>query len=207
MAPSRMMSMLSIRKGLLKKNWGTGADRMQSVCANSGLFTTTNISQDRELKAQTLRTFSNTHIEAIMGHIWRDGHVIVAHGLVDVLVMFDQDSLGPHVLFCPAVKWGQGSNCESDKVKFSLMKLWWTGCGTYMCWRTLEQREGSTFCQQPRWAAALCSRSQYRGGSRCLMRMTEVLTDTRMKSSQDQRLSTYCVLWRDYTGGEMLRHL
>lgn len=28
------------------------------------------------------------------------------------------------------------------------------------------------------------------------MRMTEVLTDTRMKSSQDQRLSTYCVLCR-----------
>lgn len=65
-----------------------------------------------------------------------------------------------------------------------------------MCWRTLEQSEGSTFCQQPRCAAALWSRSQYRGGNKCLMRITDVLTDTRMNSSQDQRLSTYCVLWR-----------
>lgn len=65
-----------------------------------------------------------------------------------------------------------------------------------MCWRTLEHSEGSTFCQQPRWAAALWSRSQYRGGNKCLMRMTDVLTDTRMKSSQAQRLSTYCVLWK-----------
>lgn len=42
-----------------------------------------------------------------MGHVRRDSHVTVAHGLVDVLVVFDQDSLGPHELFGPAVQRGE----------------------------------------------------------------------------------------------------
>lgn len=139
-------------------------------------------------------SFRNTHIEAIMGHIWWNCNIVVPHGFVDVLIMFDQDPLWPHVLLCPSAQRDSrvrpGPDSNGPKAQQCTMS------STYMCWRTLEQSEGSTFCQQPRWAAALWSRSQYRGGNKCLMRMTDVLTDTRMNSSQDQRLSTYCVLWR-----------
>lgn len=48
--------------------------------------------------------FRNTYIEAIMGHIWRHCNIIVTHCLVDVLIVFDEDSLWPHVLFCPTVQ-------------------------------------------------------------------------------------------------------
>lgn len=46
----------------------------------------------------------NTHIEAIMGHIWWNCNIIMTHSLVHVFVMFDQDSLWPHVLFSPSLR-------------------------------------------------------------------------------------------------------
>lgn len=42
-----------------------------------------------------------------MRHIRRDSDVAMTHGLVDVLVVLDQDALGPHVLFCPTVQRGE----------------------------------------------------------------------------------------------------
>ena len=45
-----------------------------------------------------------THIEAIMGHIWWDCNIVVTHRLVDILIMLYQDSLRPHVLFSPSVQ-------------------------------------------------------------------------------------------------------
>lgn len=42
-----------------------------------------------------------------MRHVGRDGDVAMTHGLVDVLVVLDQDSLWPHVLFCPPVQRGE----------------------------------------------------------------------------------------------------
>lgn len=39
-----------------------------------------------------------------MRHVGGDSDVTMPHGLVDVLVVFDQDSLGPHVLLCPSGK-------------------------------------------------------------------------------------------------------
>lgn len=51
--------------------------------------------------------FGDTHVEAVMRHIRGDSDVTVTHGLVDVLVVFDQDPLGPHVLLCPAAQRGQ----------------------------------------------------------------------------------------------------
>lgn len=98
-----------------------------------------------------LLVISNTYVEAIMRHVRGDSDVTMPHGLVDVLVVFDQDSLGPHVLFCPSVeevKQSQtqnkpGSEKQAGRTRAARM-------GTHMCWRTLEQSEGSTFCQQPK---------------------------------------------------------
>lgn len=44
-----------------------------------------------------------TYIEAIVGDVWGDSHIVVPHGLVNILIVFDQDTLGPHVLFRPSV--------------------------------------------------------------------------------------------------------
>lgn len=46
----------------------------------------------------------NTHIKAIMGHIWWYCDIVVAHSFVDILIMLDQDSLWPHVLLCPSAR-------------------------------------------------------------------------------------------------------
>ena len=45
----------------------------------------------------------DTHIEAVVGHVGGHRHVVVAHGLVDVLIVFHQHTLGPHVLHRPSV--------------------------------------------------------------------------------------------------------
>lgn len=69
----------------------------------------------------------------------------------------------------PTILWTHGRLCKT-----SLLADWMSkGAGgtpypaqgnwggeTHGCCSTLEHRAGSTFCQQPRWAAALCSRSQ-----------------------------------------------
>lgn len=58
-----------------------------------------------------------------MGDIRRHCDVIVTHGLVDVLIMFHQHPLWPHVLLCPAVqnktvKW---DNTLTQRWHFSLV--------------------------------------------------------------------------------------
>lgn len=103
-------------------------------------------------KGKCLLVTSNTYVEAIMRHVRGDSDVTVPHGLVDVLVVFDQDSLGPHVLLRPSVKEVKQSQTQNKpgSVKPSWANTRAARIATHMCWRTLEQSEGSTFCQQPR---------------------------------------------------------
>lgn len=51
-----------------------------------------------------------------MRHIRRDSDITMTHGLVDVLVVFDQDSLWPHVLFCPSVQRGE-AEADSEQAR------------------------------------------------------------------------------------------
>lgn len=107
-------------KACWKRTKGRERDRMQSLdklCASCCLFKIAQLfyktGSSRNLWHLVLlyRTcsFRNTHIEAIMRHIWWNCNIVVTHGLVDVLIMFNQDSLWPHVLFCPSV---QGETAE-----------------------------------------------------------------------------------------------
>lgn len=48
----------------------------------------------------------------------------MTHGLVDVLVVFDQDSLGPHVLFCPSVKEVKQGQIQNKPDGESGLKAW-----------------------------------------------------------------------------------
>lgn len=42
-----------------------------------------------------------THVEAEVGDVGGDGHVVVAHGFVDVLAVLHQHALWPHAFFRP----------------------------------------------------------------------------------------------------------
>lgn len=91
--------------------------------------------QSRKYVASTLLyricLFRNTHIEAIMGHIWRNCNIIVTHGFVDILIMFNQDSLRPHVLLGPSVQrdkaeWNQDFNQMSPNKSTGYMQEPWS---------------------------------------------------------------------------------
>lgn len=55
----------------------------------------------------------------------------MTHGLVDVLVVFDQDSLWPHVLFCPAVQKVKQSQIQNKPDTEN--RLITTRISTHMC--------------------------------------------------------------------------
>lgn len=48
--------------------------------------------------------FVYTYIETIMWDIWGNCYIIMAHGLINIFIVFDQNSMWPHVLFCPSVE-------------------------------------------------------------------------------------------------------